>query len=170
MFNKNEHKIEHGEKKVFGSSIKNLDMDEKYTNVPVFVTRCIDLLEEESAITTPGLYRQSGNKTIIDDVRKKINQGSSKNKRFNCLKDQDVNTLTGMLKQFFRELEETLIPEEQVMELLNSAGNLAQLGENIRRIPEPQFSILKYLVRHLERYVFSMQSRFHPQRINELKI
>lgn len=69
---KEEFKVEHVENKVFGNRLQNLDMDKEQSNVPIFVTTCIRLINAENSITTQGLYRASGNKTVIDDVRKKV--------------------------------------------------------------------------------------------------
>jgi len=129
-------------------------MDQDHSNVPVFVVKCIELLEPENVITTPGLYRASGNKTVMDEVRKKINQGSSKNKRFECLRNQDVNTLTGLLKQFFRELEEPLISEQTVQNCLDCIGTqtcIEDLKHYLLGLPEPEKSTLRYLMQHLRR-------------------
>lgn len=159
MFKSNEMKVDHKrifEKKVFATALAGLDMDETNPNVPVFVTRCIDLLEAEDKIQTAGIYRASGNKTMMDEVRKKINQGSSKNKRFECLKQQDVNNLTGLFKQFFRELEPPLVSEDVMQKCLDSVGSADQSRElrtHLQELPEPERSTLRYVMRHLVRYV-----------------
>lgn len=69
---KEEFKVQHVENKVFGNLLDHLDMDKDHPNVPLFVTTCIQLIDKEDAITTLGIYRASGNKTVIDEVRKKV--------------------------------------------------------------------------------------------------
>lgn len=60
------------ENKVFGNTIQNLDMSTEYYYVPLFVVTCIERLEANGVITTHGLYRASGNKTTIDEIKKKV--------------------------------------------------------------------------------------------------
>lgn len=45
-----------------------------------------------------------------------------KGTKYVSLKDEDVHTITGALKQFFRELKTELIPENIVKNLPNDLG------------------------------------------------
>lgn len=62
-------KTEESQKKVFGTPISCLDLE---NDVPVFVLKCIGLLDQEHFIKTSGIYRASGNKTVIDELKKKV--------------------------------------------------------------------------------------------------
>lgn len=44
------------------------------------------------------------------------------NSKYVTLKDEDIHTITGALKQFFRELKTELIPDELVQRLPNDLG------------------------------------------------
>ena len=59
-------------------------------------------------LTTDGVYRQSGNLSVVQRLRLQIDQGNL------AVLDtvDDVHVLTGALKLFFRELQEPLIPWE----------------------------------------------------------
>lgn len=46
------------------------------------------------------------------------------NTKYLSLKDEDIHTITGALKQFFRELKDELIPDEIFRNLPNDLGNL----------------------------------------------
>lgn len=46
------------------------------------------------------------------------------NTKYASLKDEDIHTITGALKQFFRELQAELIPDEIFKSLPNDLGNL----------------------------------------------
>lgn len=46
-----------------------------------------------------------------------------KGTKYVTLKDEDIHTITGALKQFFRELKTDLIPDELVRHLPNDLGN-----------------------------------------------
>lgn len=51
-----------------------------------------------------------------------------KGTKYVSLKDEDVHTITGALKQFFRELQSELIPEDIVKNLPNDLGKLQLIG------------------------------------------
>ena len=59
-------------------------------------------------LSTDGVYRQSGNLSVVQRLRLQIDQGN-----LTVLDTvDDVHVLTGALKLFFRELQEPLIPWE----------------------------------------------------------
>ena len=61
-------------------------------------------------LTTDGVYRQSGNLSVVQRLRLQIDQGN-----LGVLDTvDDVHVLTGALKLFFRELQEPLVPWEVV--------------------------------------------------------
>lgn len=49
---------------------------------------------------------------------------SKKGTKYACLKDEDIHTITGALKQFFRELKTDLIPTYIIKNLPNDLGKL----------------------------------------------
>lgn len=49
----------------------------------------------------------------------KLRKGNAK---YVTLKDEDIHTITGALKQFFRELKTELIPDELVQHLPDDLG------------------------------------------------
>lgn len=76
LFKKREVSLGPGpsENKIFGNSIQNLDMSTTTPFVPSFVVACIEKLEVDDVITTHGLYRASGNKITIDEIKKKVTE------------------------------------------------------------------------------------------------
>jgi hypothetical protein len=82
--------------------------------VPKIIVDCVSILELDVNIKTPGIYRISGNKNTIDAIKKKFNEKkqSKKESRHAMLQDQDVHTLTGLLKMFFRELKPPLMTKQ----------------------------------------------------------
>ncbi len=100
--------------KIFGCNLEYVEKDGYYKEIPKFVVECIKYLEIRSNLRTPGIYRISGNKTIMDSIKKKMNDKKppKKETKYSCLQEQDVHTLTGLLKMFFRELNPPLMPKE----------------------------------------------------------
>ena len=70
-------------------------------------------------LSTDGVYRQSGNLSVVQRLRLQIDQGNL------AVLDSvdDVHVLTGALKLFFRELQEPLIPWEVTYFFLNNSRN-----------------------------------------------
>lgn len=101
---------------IFGSTLQRLSEVSK-ENVPEFVRRVAELVEEN--IKTVGIYRQSGDKSKIDKIKKKV----GKNKLSSLEKyKNDTAELACVLKQFFKELKEPLIPQEVVEAFINNYG------------------------------------------------
>jgi Rho GTPase-activating protein 15 len=96
---------------IFGCNLDFVEKDGYYKDIPKFVVECIKYVELESNLRTAGIYRISGNKTIMDALKKKLNEKKSpkKESKYLCLQEQDVHTLTGLLKMFFRELQSSLM-------------------------------------------------------------
>ena len=70
-------------------------------------------------LSTDGVYRQSGNLSVVQRLRLQIDQGNL------AVLDSvdDVHVLTGALKLFFRELQEPLIPWEVTYSVQNNSMN-----------------------------------------------
>jgi hypothetical protein len=96
---------------VFGNSLEKVEKDTFHKNVPKIMVDCVNLLELDVNLKTHGIYRISGNKTTMDAIKKKLNEKKQprKESKYACLQDQDVHTLTGLLKMFFRELQPPLM-------------------------------------------------------------
>lgn len=101
---------------IFGSSLQTLSEISK-EDVPEFVVRVTGMVEKN--IKNVGIYRQSGDKSKIDRIKKKV----GKNKLSSLEKyKNDTAELACVLKQFFRELKEPLIPQEVVEDFVRNYG------------------------------------------------
>lgn len=106
------------EEDFFSSNLETVEKDLEHKNVPRIVVECVGSLETSTNISTPGLYRVSGNKTVIETFKKKSNdkKSSKRDARIASLRNQDVHSLTGILKMFFRELTPPLMPSKTFVE------------------------------------------------------
>lgn len=94
------------------TNLENVEKDLEL-QVPKMIVLCCKILENEINIKTPGIYRVSGNKTIIDNIRKKFNSPKRKSEEFEAvLQSQDLHSTAGLLKLFIRELNPPLISAE----------------------------------------------------------
>lgn len=138
---------------VFGSTLQLLARSE-HSEVPMFVKKCISIIESKPEyLSTDGVYRQSGNLSVVQRLRLQIDQGN-----FGVLDNvDDVHVLTGALKLFFRELKEPLIPWDAVEKLLSAVnlpgkkGKVRGLRDVITKLPASNHSTLIFLLKHLEK-------------------
>ena len=138
---------------VFGTTLGLLTKSDQ-SEIPIFVKKCIAVIESKPEyLKTDGVYRQSGNLSVIQKIRLQIDQGN-----FNILETvDDVHVLTGALKLFFRELKEPLIPWEAVEKLLiainlsSKKAKLKSIKDILAKIAPAHYVTLVCLLKHLEK-------------------
>ena len=119
MIKKDEKDVRDGP--VFGTNLEHLEMDE-LENVPKFVTECVNIINEEENVKTHGIYRTSGNKMVIENLKKWVDEKKAA-KKYEILKNQpDIHCVTGVLKLFFREMKCPLIPYEMFLDCTKNDG------------------------------------------------
>jgi len=89
--------------KYFGAPLEAILKRDK-AELPKLVTKIIERLEEE--INTEGIFRQSGNNTRINELRKLYDD--ERDQEIDLAKE-NLHTVCGVLKSFFRELSEPLL-------------------------------------------------------------
>ncbi|XP_067634606.1 uncharacterized protein [Eurosta solidaginis] len=147
---------------IFGAPLGQLEMNESlYQQVPRFVVDCVSYIERKEFVLQDGLYRASGNKLAIDELKKKLSESYIYDSKL--LVADDIHTVTSLLKQFFRELGTPLIPQDIYDRIsrgtLESAG-ITSLRNALEEIPDPNRSTLKFLIRHLKNVAaFSTENR-----------
>uniref|UniRef100_A0A8C3LGA8 Rho-GAP domain-containing protein n=1 Tax=Chrysolophus pictus TaxID=9089 RepID=A0A8C3LGA8_CHRPC len=92
------------ESKVFGTSFYALPQSlvPEYGYIPSFLVDACEYLEEH--VHTEGLFRKSGSLVRLKALKSKLDQGE------NCLSAALPCDVAGLLKQFFRELPEPILP------------------------------------------------------------
>ncbi|XP_028836851.1 rho GTPase-activating protein 11A-like [Denticeps clupeoides] len=135
---------------IFGTALDALQhcFVQDYGSVPCFlVDACTRLFEHTQ---TEGLFRKSGSVARIKALRAKLDQGED------CLSSALPLDVAGLLKQFFRELPEPILPVDLHGALLK-AQELATLVERTRAtmllscvLPEQNLSSLQYFFSFLQ--------------------
>uniref|UniRef100_A0A8C5TG66 Rho-GAP domain-containing protein n=1 Tax=Malurus cyaneus samueli TaxID=2593467 RepID=A0A8C5TG66_9PASS len=92
------------EGKIFGISFHTLPQSlvPEYGYIPSFLVDTCEYLQEH--IHTEGLFRKSGSLVRLKSLKSKLDQGE------NCLSAALPCDVAGLLKQFFRELPEPILP------------------------------------------------------------
>ncbi|XP_018084089.1 rho GTPase activating protein 11A, gene 1 L homeolog isoform X2 [Xenopus laevis] len=130
--------------KVFGTSLHSLPYQylPEYGNVPVILVIACNYLEKH--ISTEGLFRKSGSVVRQKQLKAKLENGE------NCLSTALPCDVAGILKQFFRELPEPLLPTD-LQDAFYKAQSLSTDSERISAtmlitclIPEKNVHVLRY--------------------------
>ncbi|OBR05831.1 Beta-chimaerin [Colletotrichum higginsianum IMI 349063] len=154
---------------VFGLSLTRL-YERDSLPVPMVVYQCIQAVDLYG-LGVEGIYRQSGSLTHINKLKTMFDTDSS-----NPLLDfrnpenfyHDVNSVTGLLKQFLRDLPNPLLTTEHHSELIEAAKieddiiRRDSLHAIINSLPDPNYATLRSLTLHLHR----VMENSHVNRMN----
>ncbi|XP_074811849.1 rho GTPase-activating protein 11A isoform X3 [Natator depressus] len=115
------------EGKVFGISLHSLPQSvvPEYGSIPSFLVDACKYLEEH--VHTEGLFRKSGSFVRLKTLKNQLDQGE------NCLPAALPCDIAGLLKQFFRELPEPILPTD-LQEALFKAQHLENEEKNTATI------------------------------------
>ncbi|PVV04347.1 hypothetical protein BB560_001150 [Smittium megazygosporum] len=146
-------KFEFNERKIFGVHLHEI-MGENLTP-PTILVRCIKEIELRG-LTEVGIYRISGSTLEVSRLRKLFDTNPEEvDISFNAF--PDINVLSGVLKQFLRELPEPLIPYSLYKGFIAAADirdhdeRSYAIKDLILALPKQNFVTLKALIEHLEK-------------------
>jgi len=108
---------------VFGRNLSEIVNSDQ--PLPLVVAACIDILS--SQVETEGIFRESGSHNEIQQLKKLYDTGKSVD-----LSKTYIHSVAGLLKLFFRELPEPVIPQElndQIGEIISQKEMMAQVIE-----------------------------------------
>ncbi|CCD54730.1 hypothetical protein ACHAPC_004910 [Botrytis cinerea] len=145
-------------KPVFGLSLEEL-FDRDGSAVPMIVYQCIQAVDL-FGLEVEGIYRLSGTASHIMKIKAMFDNGKLDN-----LVDfrnpesffHDVNSVAGLLKQFFRELPDPLLTIEQYPAFIEAAKHDDEIVRRdslhaiINGLPDPNYATLRALTLHLNR-------------------
>jgi len=146
------HLIEH---RFFGMNVHENVAEETSEAAKTFLTRLSSVIESHKGdgggLSTEGLYRINAEVTKVQKYRLIIDQNSGDPDVYSkeLSKEENIHNLTGLLKSFFREMSENLIPNDFLF-LFNSIHeeNLS-LDKLDQRVYEDIFSKLPVLGQEL---------------------
>ncbi|KID72507.1 RhoGAP domain containing protein, partial [Metarhizium brunneum ARSEF 3297] len=161
-------------KLVFGVSLNRL-YERDGLAVPMVVYQCIQAVDL-FGLGVEGIYRQSGSVTHISKLKGMFDAGKSQHYSSDPALDfrnpenfyHDVNSVTGLLKQFFRDLPDPLLTAEHHDAFVNAAKNeddvvrRDSLHAIINALPDPNYATLRAMTLHLYR----IMDNSHVNRMN----
>ncbi|CAO3668242.1 unnamed protein product [Umbelopsis vinacea] len=142
---------------VFGVELQQL-LDQEGSEVPMILRVCTQTIEAYG-LHNQGIYRVSGAASHIRKVKSLIEQGKSTTMFHLAPEDYsgDINSVTGALKLWFRELPDPLIPRRVSDQFIAAAKcedervRVISLHTAINDLPDPNYATLRYLASHLDK-------------------
>ncbi|XP_028420234.1 active breakpoint cluster region-related protein isoform X2 [Perca flavescens] len=122
--------------------------------VPHVVRCCVDEVERRG-MGEVGIYRISGTTSDIAMLKTAFN--SNLREAVTRLRSADVNAVTGVLKLYFRELPQPLIPTEmfqslaRMLNIQDINSRLVSMLSLLHSCPDPNRHTFLYLLHHLQR-------------------
>ncbi|KAL2009178.1 hypothetical protein VTN00DRAFT_7372 [Thermoascus crustaceus] len=152
---------------VFGVSLEDLYRRDG-TAVPMIVYQCFQAIELYG-LDVEGIYRLSGSANHINHMKSLFDNDSSQVDFTNPESFyHDVNSVAGLLKQFFRELPDPLFTSRHYSEFINAARmdddieRRDSLHAIINNLPDPHYATLRALILHLNK----VQEHYTHNRMN----
>lgn len=156
-------------KPVFGVSLSKL-YERDGLAVPMVVYQCIQAVDMYG-LGVEGIYRQSGSMNHIQKL-KSMFDADSQNPALDFRNPEsfyhDVNSVTGLLKQFFRDLPDPILTMEHYNSLIHAAKHdddvvrRDSLHAIINSLPDPNYATLRAITLHLYR----VMDNSHINRMN----
>ncbi|KAK0716919.1 hypothetical protein B0T26DRAFT_644849 [Lasiosphaeria miniovina] len=143
---------------VFGLSLSRL-YERDGLAVPMVVYQCIQAVDL-FGLGVEGIYRLSGSVPHVNKLKTLFDTNSgSTNLDFRNPENffHDVNSVAGLLKQFFRDLTDPLLTQEHYAAFVEAAKNeddilrRDSLHAIINSLPDPNYATLRALTLHLHR-------------------
>ncbi|XP_068569433.1 active breakpoint cluster region-related protein isoform X1 [Cebidichthys violaceus] len=122
--------------------------------VPHVVRCCVEEVERRG-MDEVGIYRVSGTTSDIGTLKNAFN--SNLREAVTRLRSAEVNVVSGVLKLYFRELPEPLIPTKmfqsltRTLEIQDINFRLVSMLSLLQSCPEPNRHTFLYLLHHLQR-------------------
>ncbi|KAK9765230.1 hypothetical protein K7432_006608 [Basidiobolus ranarum] len=139
---------------VFGIELEEImESNGKYT-IPILVEKCLSEVECRG-LCEVGIYRLSGMTSSIERLRQEFNKDSNAVD----LSDEewtDINIISGLLKQWLRELPSPLLSFKLYDDFISAVAirdydeRLFAIKDLVHALPPPHYMLLKRLVEHLE--------------------
>ncbi|XP_034393167.1 rac GTPase-activating protein 1 [Cyclopterus lumpus] len=131
--------------------------------IPLLVVHCVSEIEQRG-LHEAGLYRLSGADRTVKDLKEKF----LRSKTVPVLsKVDDINAVTGLLKDFLRNLKEPLLTFRlnrtfmEAAEVSDDDNSIALMYQTISDLPQPNRDTLAFLVLHLQRVAVSLDTKMN---------
>ncbi|POS83229.1 hypothetical protein EPUL_004784, partial [Erysiphe pulchra] len=143
-------------KPVFGINLEDL-YERDGSAVPMIVRQCIQAVDL-FGLEVEGIYRLSGTTSQVNKIKSLFdNDATLVDFRDPANFFHDVNSVAGLLKQFFRDLPDPLLTSEHYTSFIEAAKNEDEiicrdsLHAIINSLSDPNYATLRAIILHLHR-------------------
>lgn len=133
--------------KVFGCNLENY-LKITGREIPEVVESCVKFIKK-FGLDHQGIFRLSGSTTEINDMKQLFENGRDPLAGLNHWKD--INAVAGLLRVYFRELEDPLFPSSHYQEFIKASlsssveDGIRELSNVLNSLPESVVQVMKYL-------------------------
>lgn len=121
--------------------------------VPLIVQKCVDFIKA-NGLSEEGLFRLPGQAKNVAELKDAFNRGGTPELENN---KAEVHSVASVLKSYFRELPEPLIPYDYFEVFLTAArcyemseaDGITAIQKQLTTLPKPNYTLLMYLCRFL---------------------
>uniref|UniRef100_A0A8C4Z6W0 Rac GTPase activating protein 1 n=1 Tax=Gadus morhua TaxID=8049 RepID=A0A8C4Z6W0_GADMO len=138
--------------------------------IPPLVVHCVNEIEQRGLNET-GLYRLSGAERTVRDLKDKF----LRSRTVPLLsKVEDIHAITGLLKDFLRNLKEPLLTFRlnrafmEAAEISDDDNSIAQMYQLISQLPQPNRDTLAFLAVHFQRVAQSVATRMDVSNLSRV--
>lgn len=141
-------------KSIFGADLTTVIKAHK-SPVPVVVEKCIKEIESRG-LSAEGLYRVAGLHDEVEEIRMAFDK-DGETIDISTNKYEDINTITSVLKLYFRLLPIPLTTFDAYAKFMEGScreelkDRIMLVREGLAKLPPAHYQTLKYLVAHLVR-------------------
>ncbi|XP_078369096.1 rho GTPase-activating protein 24-like isoform X1 [Oculina patagonica] len=134
--------------------------------VPLIVKKCVDFIKA-NGLLEEGLFRLPGQAKNVAELKDAFNRGEIP--ELECNK-AEVHSVASVLKSYFRELPEPLIPYDYFEVFLTAArcyemyegDGVIAIQKQLKTLPRPNYILLAYLCR----FLFEVQEHCQQNKMN----
>ncbi|CBK19454.1 Rho-GAP domain-containing protein [Caenorhabditis elegans] len=141
------------------------------SQIPIYLEKCIQFIEQNGGFEQEGLYRVPGNQTHLAEVEKRfLKYGEFDVSSF----DTPVHVAATALKSFFSCLPESLIPTayhlrwKQIMMVSDDIKKIDGIRDALAILPVSNQKVLQYLVTHLTKVSCSPKTVMNSNNLSKV--
>ncbi|XP_028261965.1 rac GTPase-activating protein 1-like [Parambassis ranga] len=138
--------------------------------IPALVIYCIKEIEHRG-LHEVGLYRVSGHERMVKELKEKLIRGKTLPP---LNKVEDINVITGVLKDFLRNLPQPLLTFRlnkafmEAAEIQDDGNSLAMLYQTVSELPQPNRDTLACLMIHLQKVSQSADTKMDVRNLSRV--
>ncbi|KAL6051220.1 hypothetical protein STEG23_005908 [Scotinomys teguina] len=135
--------------------------------LPAVFRECVDYMEKHG-MRCEGIYRVSGIKSKVDELKAAYDREESPN-----LEDYEPNTVASLLKQYLRDLPENLLTKELMPRFEEACGRttetekVQEFQRLLKELPECNHLLISWLIVHMDHVIAKeLETKMNIQNIS----